>query len=56
MCNDFARLGFNNVVVDAGVQLSYDWELAREMSAGKCRYPFLDNAVARKEHGVNKLQ
>jgi hypothetical protein len=41
MCNDFARLGFDNVVVDAGVQLSYDWHLAREMSAGECLVPLI---------------
>jgi len=35
VCNDFARLGYDNVVVDAGVQLTYDWDLAREMSGGE---------------------
>ena len=33
VCNDFARLGYDYVVVDAGVQLTYDWNLAREMMA-----------------------
>jgi hypothetical protein len=35
VCNDFARLGYDYVVVDAGVQLTYDWNLAREMMACK---------------------
>lgn len=33
VCNDFARLGYDYVIVDAGVQLTYDWNLAREMMA-----------------------
>ncbi|WIA40022.1 hypothetical protein OEZ86_013446 [Tetradesmus obliquus] len=33
LCDDFARLGFERVVVDAGVQVAYDWGLAREMMA-----------------------
>jgi hypothetical protein len=37
LCNDFARLGYDYVVVDAGVQLTYDWNLAREMMACKLR-------------------
>jgi hypothetical protein len=36
LCNDFARLGYDYVVVDAGVQLTYDWNLAREMMACEC--------------------
>uniref|UniRef100_A0A383W3A8 Uncharacterized protein n=1 Tax=Tetradesmus obliquus TaxID=3088 RepID=A0A383W3A8_TETOB len=35
LCDDFARLGFERVVVDAGVQVAYDWGLAREMMAGE---------------------
>jgi alpha-1,3-mannosyltransferase len=35
LCEDFARLGFDRVVVDAGVQVAYDWGLAREMMAGE---------------------
>lgn len=35
VCEDFARLGFERVVVDAGVQVAYDWHLAREMMAGE---------------------
>jgi hypothetical protein len=35
MCEDFARLGFDRVVVDAGVQLAYNWDMAREMMAGE---------------------
>lgn len=37
LCEDFARLGYSHVVVDAGVQLAYDWGLAREMAAGAAR-------------------
>eukprot|EP00879_Flechtneria_rotunda_P021543 GHRR01022706.1.p1 GENE.GHRR01022706.1~~GHRR01022706.1.p1 ORF type:complete len:543 (+),score=179.88 GHRR01022706.1:277-1905(+) len=33
LCEDYARLGYDYVVVDAGVQMAYDWELAREMMA-----------------------
>jgi hypothetical protein len=33
LCNDFARLGYQDVVVDVGVQMTYDWRLAREMLA-----------------------
>ncbi|WIA15600.1 hypothetical protein OEZ85_002227 [Tetradesmus obliquus] len=33
VCDDFARLGFDRVVVDAGVQVAYKWGLAREMMA-----------------------
>jgi hypothetical protein len=35
LCEDFARLGFDRVVVDAGVQVAYDWGLAREMMSGE---------------------
>eukprot|EP00775_Hariotina_reticulata_P009880 gene9880-10038_t len=33
MCEDFARLGYQYVVVDAGVQVTYELPLAREMMA-----------------------
>lgn len=38
LCDDFARLGYKKVVVDAGVQLSYDWHIAKEMSARECSW------------------
>jgi hypothetical protein len=31
-----ARLGYDYVVVDAGVQLAYDWNIAREIMACEC--------------------
>lgn len=33
LCDDYARLGYTNVVIDGGVQLAYDYSLAREMAA-----------------------
>jgi hypothetical protein len=38
MCEDFARLGYQYVVVDAGVQVTYELSLAREMMAGEGRH------------------
>lgn len=37
LCDDFARMGYQDVVVDAGVQVAYSFELAREMMAGDDR-------------------
>jgi hypothetical protein len=40
MCEDFARLGFDRVVVDAGVQVAYNWDMAKEMMAGEHPGPY----------------
>lgn len=49
LCNDFARLGYDYVVVDAGVQLTYDWNLAREMMACECMRGLKDGREGRAE-------
>jgi hypothetical protein len=36
LCDDFARLGYHDVVVDAGVQLSYNRDTSKEMIAREC--------------------